>query len=423
MGPRHTSGAASASCLAAISLLTAAILLAGCGAAGPTAAGPTAAGPTADTAPTRDATPGNGPAPVPGRPAGLGCSARPAEQVAAGLGGLTGVQFVSRSHGWVVGRGEVLATSDGGASWAVQDRGALDLTSVDFISNEVGWAVGAGTLLTTSDGGQRWTALPDPCPLIRSVHFLSAKAGFAVAGGSAIIVHGGMAPQTSGVLLTTSDGGRSWRRLPSPANAQSVCFASPASGWLGAGGGIYRSANGGRSWALAAAGPGPGAAGGGYTMFVQCGGGSAWGLDVGPGAAMSQMPHLGYHAGPDGALPIFAEQYFPHPGVRVTVSSPGPYAGTLSAISASVAAYVDWCTACGYGTVPWALASESGAVLAAKGNVGGLTQPEAASFLSPSVGWVVGVETDYRNPSRPVSRPRVVGTDDGGASWQVLYTG
>jgi hypothetical protein len=409
MGQRLVSAAAGAACLAS------AAVLASCGASGaPTAARAAATGRSASLA---------GSASLASRPAGHGCSARSAQQLVAGLGALTGAQLVSPARGWAAGRSEILATSDGGARWTVQDRGRLDLTSLDFIGNQVGWAVGASTLLTTTDGGRHWTVLPDPCPLIRSVHFVTPEVGFAVAGGSALTAHGGMAPQTSGVLLATSDGGHSWRPLPAPANPQSVCFSSPASGWLGAGGGIYRTTNAGHSWTVATAGPRPGVSGGPYTMFLQCGGGSVWGLDVGPGAAMSQMPHIGYHAGPAGTVPIFAEQYFPHPGVHVTVSSPGSYAGTLSAMSASAAAYVDWCAACGYGTVPWALASKSGAVLADKGNVGGLTQPEAASFLSPSVGWVVGVRTDYRNPSRPVSYPRIVGTDDGGAHWRVLYTG
>jgi photosystem II stability/assembly factor-like uncharacterized protein len=50
------------------------------------------------------------------------------------------VQFVSATRGWVVGRDTILATTDGGRHWTVQDSGPLDLTSVDFVSSEVGWA-------------------------------------------------------------------------------------------------------------------------------------------------------------------------------------------------------------------------------------------------------------------------------------------
>ena len=69
----------------------------------------------------------------PGSPSAAGrhCQAAPAPDISAGL--LTGVQFVSAARGWVVGQDEILATTDSGRHWTVQDSGQLDLTSVDFI--------------------------------------------------------------------------------------------------------------------------------------------------------------------------------------------------------------------------------------------------------------------------------------------------
>jgi Photosynthesis system II assembly factor YCF48 len=396
------------------------LLLAGCG--GPAA--PAAPSSPASTGSARAATAGAPGRPAaPSRAASAGCSGAQPAQAVTGLepGGLTGVQFVSPARGWAVGADAILGTSDGGAHWIVQDRGRLQLTSVDFISDQRGWAVGTGSLLATSDGGRHWTALPERCPLIRAVHFVSPSAGFAVAGGTGIILYGGWAPETGGVVLATGDGGRSWHRLAAPASAQSVCFNDPRSGWLGAGGRLYRTADGGRSWALAA-GPGPFRPGYPSTMVVQCAGaGSAWALDIGPGAAASQMPHIGYHAGPAGAVPIFAEQYFPHPGVVVSAPSPSAYPGALSGLSASAAVYVDYCPACGYGTGPWDLVTGAGAVLTRRGNVGGLNQPVAASFLTPELGWVAGTYLDNRDPSRPERYWRVVSTSDGGRTWRVDY--
>ena len=203
-----------------------------------------------------------------------------------------------------------------------------------------------------------------------------------------------------------------------------MCFDNAQQGWLGAAGVLYRSSDGGRLWVLVTAGAKPPSPRATALMIVQCAGPeSAWALAVGPGAAMSQEPHIGYYAGPAGAVPLFAEQYFPHPGVIVQTSSPGSYAGPISSISAASAAFLDWCAACGAGTVPWDLVTGSGTAVIREGNVGGqLTQAESASFLSARLGWVVGVVTRYRGSAPPRQFQRIVRTSDGGSGWRVLYT-
>jgi hypothetical protein len=107
--------------------------------------------------------------------------------------------------------------------------------------------------------------------------------------------------------------------------------------------------------------------------------------------------------------------------VAVSAQSPGPYPAALSALSASAAVYIDYCAPCGYGTGPWDLVTADGAALARKGNVGDLTQPVAASFLTAALGWVVGTYIDNRDPSRPRRYWRVVSTSDGGRTWRVDY--
>jgi hypothetical protein len=88
----------------------------------------------------------------------------------------------------------------------------------------------------------------------------------------------------------------------------------------------------------------------------------------------------------------------------------------MSAISAGTAAFIDYCPACGNGTAPWLVAAAVRGRLSRKGNVAGISQPFAASFLSPSTGWVVGA---LRTGS--VVTFRIVRTDDGGQTWQVQY--
>ena len=355
---------------------------------------------------------------------GRHCTAGPVPYLAAGY--LTGAQFVSRADGWVVGQDKILATTDGGRRWIVQDTGKVGLTSVDFISSKAGWAVGLRTVLATTDGGAHWTALPEPCLPIRSVHFVTPDVGFAVAGGGAVVDITAEAPEVAGVVLTTGNGGRSWRVLRSPANAQTVCFSDARNGWLGAGGRLYRTSDGGHSWVLVTAGVRPNSTRFPATMIVQCAGaGSAWALDIGFGAASSQQPHVGYHAGPTGAVPIFAEQYFPHPGASVRANSPGSYAGPFSAISPSAAAFIDWCPACSANVAtPWDLAtgSGSGTTLTRAGNVGGLSQAGAASFLSAQVGWVAGVVDHMTATGIGRQYERIVFTSDGGRTWHMQYT-
>jgi hypothetical protein len=392
-----------------------ALCAAGCGSV-PSAPTAGSSGTPAATSPAPPAHPA--PSTSPSSPASSGCPGGSVSQAVIGDFGsnaLTGVQFVSPSQGWVVGRRDILATTNGGASWTVQDRGDLNLVSADFISSTTGWAVGTHTLLFTDDGGLHWTALTEPCPL-QSVHFVSASVGFAIAGGSGAQGTATTAPGTGGVVLTTGNGGRTWQRLAAPANPQSVCFSDANSGWLSANGELYSSSDGGRTWTLRSAGVGP-VSGRGF-MHVQCASGSAWAEEIGPGAASSQEPHVGFHADAGSVVPIFAEQYFPHPGVSVKADPPGPYAGPISAISASTAAIVDWCDVCGdNGTVPWDLATDNGQDLIHEGNVTGINQAAAASFLSPSLGWVVGIAVNGTHPIQRIAR-----TEDGGRSWQVQYS-
>jgi len=382
-------------------------------------AGPTGSAP-AGSAPAGASVPGA----AAGAPAhGSSCAGAQAPSYPPGIDGL---QFVSPSRGWAVSQNAILATADGGAHWTRQLSGKLNLTSVDFISGQDGWAVGTTSLLATTDGGARWTALAEPCPVLRSVHFISPETGFAVAGGQNV---GGADPEIpvlGGVVLATADGGRTWHTMATPANAQTVCFSDPRHGWLGADGLLYRTSDGGTHWtALTSM---AGALGSGYPaeMSVECANdGSAWALRVGPGAAMSQSPHVGFHADQSGATAIFAEQYFQTPGAGPAAKSPGSDAGPFSAIDSATAAFIDWCSACGYGTAPWDIAAAAGAKLATEGNVGAITYPQAASFVSAAAGWVAGRETVYPASAKGTtkSQERIVATTDGGRTWHVQYAG
>lgn len=69
------------------------------------------------------------------------------------------VNFIDGQHGWAAGEnGVILATSNGGQSWASQSSGVYSwLNSVWFNDVAHGWAAGdKGVILATSNGGNTW---------------------------------------------------------------------------------------------------------------------------------------------------------------------------------------------------------------------------------------------------------------------------
>jgi hypothetical protein len=230
-----------------------------------------------------------------------------------------------------------------------------------------------------------------------------------------------MAPWTGGVALKTDDAGQTWTLLVAPADAQSVCFSTPEEGLLGADGRVYRSLDGGRSWSLALKGYGPGEDR--PLAMVQCARQKAgWAELDGPGAASSQQPHVAFHSDGGAWTPIFAEQYFPHPGVAVSVQSPGSYPGPFSAIDPDTAVFIDDCVACGAGAAPWAIAERGGKELLRRGNVGYITVPLGASFVTSRSGWVTGMYIRYGSGGTSSTVYRLVHTSDAGRTWKVEYT-
>ena len=87
--------------------------------------------------------------------------ARPPDPV-YGLPGFEAVTCVSAANVWVVGNaadedGTILATTDGGANWEVQQKGlSNDLAGVTFANARDGWAVGDAGVLATTNGGGTW---------------------------------------------------------------------------------------------------------------------------------------------------------------------------------------------------------------------------------------------------------------------------
>ena len=69
--------------------------------------------------------------------------------------------------------------------------------------------------------------------------------------------------------------------------------------------------------------------------------------------------------------------------------------------------------------MPWDLVT--GTAVARDGYVSGINQPEAASFVWPQVGWVLGVVP--RNGPKGSYWQRILRTTDGGRTWRLEYSG
>jgi photosystem II stability/assembly factor-like uncharacterized protein len=137
----------------------------------------------------------------------------------SGTAALDQVDFVDARHGWAAGTSGLLRTTDGGATWTGVGDPCAAIRSVHFVTPDVGYAVAGGSqvridgglpapvvggeLLATTDGGQSWAAAPGAPAQAQTVCFTGPSRGFL---------------GTPGKIWQTSDGGRTW----------SLAFAEPA---------------------------------------------------------------------------------------------------------------------------------------------------------------------------------------------------
>lgn len=124
---------------------------------------------------------------------------------------LTRVRFLDALRGWAVGYdGAVLATTDGGRSWALlrfDPEWAKPWFDLHFFDAANGLLAGAnGTLLSTSDGGRSWQPVESPA-LADGPNLYN----LVVLGDGSLLLAG-----ERGFLARSTDRGASWQRLRSP---------------------------------------------------------------------------------------------------------------------------------------------------------------------------------------------------------------
>jgi photosystem II stability/assembly factor-like uncharacterized protein/tetratricopeptide (TPR) repeat protein len=154
---------------------------------------------------------------------------------AAGDARLNDVCFADVQHGWAVGDRGVIWHTDGGGHWNQQVSGVdCPLHSVVFLDGQHGWAAGgfthpythtsSGVVLITYDGGKTWMHNAKLLlPAVRRIGFFNPRQGWAIACRSAMYSSG---------VFASDDGGRSWRPLPggNPCGWSAADFVDPGHG-------------------------------------------------------------------------------------------------------------------------------------------------------------------------------------------------
>gem|GEM_PF-4542832 len=189
--------------------------------------------------------------------------------IASDVPALNSIGLVSGKPTWAAGSGKLYLSTDDGTTWRLaatpcQDSG---VSAYSFIAASVGWVIciGPGTstvtaigymdkqLFKTNDGGLHWTLIATtttdgrltdgllPPGYLGDLYFLDES-------------HGWYSEVRHGTLHATSDGGRSWQRLPGLGGVAvvGVHFISPEFGSvLNMDAGPFRlmtTSDGGRTW-------------------------------------------------------------------------------------------------------------------------------------------------------------------------------
>ncbi len=163
---------------------------------------------------------------------------------------LHAVSFLNAAVGLAVGHrlfdAEILRTTDGGATWAVQFMGGDSLYGVTFVDANRAIAVGfggSGVILGSDNGGLSWTTrYVQRETNILGVSFGDANTGIAVGIRVGIL--------TGGKIWRTTDGGYTWAEVyDTPPELYGVSMVSATTGTaVGLQGTILRTTDGGGSW-------------------------------------------------------------------------------------------------------------------------------------------------------------------------------
>ncbi len=154
-----------------------------------------------------------------------------------------GVDFADSLRGVACGDWYIINTSNGGNSW-VPRLNATVLFAITMDDSLEGWSVGEGERIwLTTDGGNTWLQVHSGQYTLHAITFINRDEGWA----------GGGYPLSSwAVMLHTTDRGNSWTRTNFWGPIYSLWFADSLRGWFGSGdyypGRMVTTTDGGQTW-------------------------------------------------------------------------------------------------------------------------------------------------------------------------------
>lgn len=153
------------------------------------------------------------------------------------------IWFLDGNNGWTVNcHGQILKTTDAGDHWTEQFHVPdIWLRCIGFATDQIGWVGTVGgrgddgaptlakRLLATRDGGASWAWVDLPAAVPGRI------CGLSVADATTIYLSGTNNPAEPPGLMKSSDGGTSWQAIPMAAHASmliDVFFRNASEGWV-----------------------------------------------------------------------------------------------------------------------------------------------------------------------------------------------
>ena len=139
---------------------------------------------------------------------------------------LTSICFVDKNNGWACGygtTGQILNTTNGGATWTVQYTNINVITAVYFTDALHGWfTLANGSVGYTINGGSSWTIVSiDVTQVYWNIFFINSNVGWIVGNSG------------SNQIMKTINGGLTWTPQTNPVGSAlfSIYFSDINNGW------------------------------------------------------------------------------------------------------------------------------------------------------------------------------------------------